>query len=42
MTSQKTESKLPASVGGLPAEAEVGRGSSQRQALGINPLGVHL
>jgi hypothetical protein len=45
VTTQETEPKLPANVGGLPVDVWVGRGSSQGQGhwkvpLGINPLGV--
>ena len=46
MTPQETESKPPASAGGLPVEVWVSRGSPQGRGhwkvpLGINPLGVH-
>ena len=45
MTPQKTEPKLPASVGGAPVEEWVSRGPQQgwghwKVALGLNPLGV--
>ena len=48
---QVTEPKLPASVGGSPVEAWIGKASPQGQghwqqqarnvSLGVNPLGVH-
>ena len=45
MTSQDTEPKVPASVGGPPREVWVGRGSPQgrghwKVSLRVNPLGV--
>ena len=46
MTLQETEPKLPATVGGPPVEAWVGRESPQglehwKVSLGITPFGLH-